>query len=214
MGRTGRAAPGGAELCDEATSTSDDRCAPAKAPQAPAALRHDIGDLEVSPGGQETLVGECLDASHPTLRGRVLVRWSAAGAAPIERWLPTLHRLPVRVGDRILLTHPSNGPEPVVIGVIDGFADRPVEPLATKAALELEPDEALQVTDRRGTPLLELCHTAGGPKVRLLSDDVDLEVVGDLRVRARRIAMHADEGELELDARDDVVVRGENIHLN
>ena len=82
------------------------------------------------------------------------------------------------------------------------------------AALALGPDEAVHVTTSDGAPLLELSHTEAGLVVRLLSDDVDVEVAGELRVRARRIDLKAEQGELKLEARDDVIVQGENINLN
>jgi hypothetical protein len=70
----------------------------------------------------ETVVGECLDTRHPSLAGRVLVHWSLYTGPGGSAWLPTLHGIPVCAGDRVLLTQPSNAPEPIVLGVIDGFA--------------------------------------------------------------------------------------------
>ena len=70
----------------------------------------------------ETVVGECLDARHPSLAGRVLVHWSLYTGPGGSAWLPTLHGIPVCAGDRVLVTQPSNAPEPIVVGVIDGFA--------------------------------------------------------------------------------------------
>jgi hypothetical protein len=72
----------------------------------------------------ETVVGECLDVGNPSLVGRVLVRWSLYIGPGGSAWLPTLHGVPVRAGDRVLVTQPSNVPEPVVVGVIDGIASR------------------------------------------------------------------------------------------
>jgi hypothetical protein len=53
------------------------------------------------------------------------VHWSLCAGAGGSAWLPTLHGIPVREGDRVLVTQPSNAPEPVVVGVIDGFAPLP-----------------------------------------------------------------------------------------
>src|SRR5512145_1294824 len=38
-------------------------------------------------------VGECVDASHPTLTGRVLARFAAPNGTTRELWMPTLHGL-------------------------------------------------------------------------------------------------------------------------
>jgi hypothetical protein len=50
--------------------------------------------------------------------------------------------------------------------------------------------------------------------VRLLDGDVNLEVAGGLRIDAQRIELHARRGAVEVSASDDVVVRGETVHLN
>src|SRR5690606_32552582 len=74
------------------------------------------------PARPETLVGEVIDTQHPTLRGRVRVRWTDLEGQTFEKWLPALHGMSVRSHDRVLLTRASNWPEHVVTGVIDGFA--------------------------------------------------------------------------------------------
>jgi hypothetical protein len=50
--------------------------------------------------------------------------------------------------------------------------------------------------------------------VRLLTPDAQIELAGSLSISAREIEFRAREGELKLQARDDVTVRGELIHLN
>src|SRR5690348_3485617 len=74
------------------------------------------------------LIGECVDARHPSLQGRVLVKFTISGHEQ-TRWLAKLQGLPVRVGDRVLMLCPGNsfdhGPEWIVTGVVDGFATRP-----------------------------------------------------------------------------------------
>ncbi len=167
-----------------------------------------------SSGRTELLVGEVVDARHPTLRGRVRVRWQDLEGQTFEKWLPTLQGLPVRVGDRVVLSRAINWPEAIVTGVVDGFAARPEAPRETKAAVELLRDEAVRVQSADGTPLLELFQGEQGPVVRLLSEDVDLELSGSLRVRAESIEIEATKGQARIKASDDVVVRGEVIHLN
>src|SRR5690606_19084982 len=74
----------------------------------------------VPSGRTESLVGEVVDVKHPTLYGRVRVRWQDLEGQTFEKWLPTLQGLPVRVADRVLLMRAANWPEQVVTGVIDG----------------------------------------------------------------------------------------------
>lgn len=173
--------------------------------------------MSESPGSLlpgESVIGACLDARHPSLLGRVLVQWSAPSGAETSAWLPALHGLVVRDGDRVLLTRPSNAPEPIVVGVVDGFAARPEARRETAAQLELRADEALRVTSTDGTPLVEVFHRDGGPVVRLLAGEVSLDLPGDLHLSARSVALIARGGEMKISARDDVIVVGETINLN
>lgn len=162
----------------------------------------------------ETIVAMCIDATHPSLAGRVLVRWSGPGGSKTSAWIPTLHGLAVREGDRVLITQPSNAPEPVVLGVVDGFAARPEPARTTAASVELHRDEAVRVAAADGTPLVELFQGDGGPVVRFLTQDVSVELPGSLRLSAKSVELVAREGELKMTARDDVVVEGETINLN
>lgn len=160
------------------------------------------------------LVAECIDARHPTLVGRVLCRIATPSGAPAERWIPTLMHLPVREGDRVLLARPANHAEPVVVGVLDGFTPRP-EPARSPAAVRtLARDETVRFESARGEPLVEIAPGQTGPVVRLLSADVEVESPGAVRLRATSIAIEATQGEVRVQASDDVVVQGEAIHLN
>lgn len=170
--------------------------------------------LQRLPGVTDSLVGEVTDDRHPSLRGRVRVRWSDLEGQIFEKWLPTLHGLPVRVSDRVLLTQPSNWPEYVVTGVIDGFARRPDVDREERASLELKRDEVLRVRSQSGEDLLELFDGESGPVVRLLTPDVDIDLPGKLRVRASSIELEAKRGQVRITASDDVIVRGETVHLN
>lgn len=162
----------------------------------------------------ESFVGECLDTHHPTLAGRALIRWVDALGAVSERWLPTLHGLAIRRTDRVLAQHPSNWPEPIVTGVIDGYAQRPEVPRAAVATIALKSDEAILVTTADGAPLLELRGTDQGPVARLLTTTADLEAPGDLKLTARSIELNATGGSVTINASDDVTVKGESIRLN
>jgi hypothetical protein len=70
------------------------------------------------------------------------------------------------------------------------------------------------ITAADGKPLIELAASDAGPVVRLLQPDIDVEVPGKLRVSAASIELVATRGEVKVEAADDVVVRGENVHLN
>lgn len=160
------------------------------------------------------LVGSCVDDRHPTLNGRVLVRWDTTNGEACESWLPTLQGLTIRVADRVLLQHPANWPEAVVVGVVDGFAARPARDHTRGPVLSLSRDEGLHVVGVDGTELLEVYQGESGPVVRLLSDDVNLELPGKLSIDAKSIELNARAGGVTIKAKDDVIVRGEMIELN
>jgi hypothetical protein len=171
-------------------------------------------ELATSPAATEILVGEVVDTKHPTLRGRVRVRWSDRAGQTFEKWLPALMNLPVRVSDRVMLTRAGNWPERVVTGVIDGFTNRPELARDTAAAIALERDEATRVRSAAGDDLVEIFEDERGPVIRLLSKDVDLDIEGRLRISAKSIELEAKQGQARIKASDDVVVNGEVIHLN
>lgn len=175
--------------------------------------RRDVAEVAARAGGG-LLVGECVNATHPTLRGRVRVRIEDETGESAERWLPTLYRLPVREADRVLVARAANWDEPVVIGVIDGFARRPEVPAREGASLTLAADECLRVRSQDGAELVEIRQEEEGPVVRLLEPGVDVEVPGAFRVRADAIRLEARKGAVEVEATDDVIVRGEIVRLN
>ncbi len=162
---------------------------------------------------ESPFVGEVVDVRHPTLAGRALVGWLTARGERRDRWLPCLHGLAVRAADRVLVTRASNWAEPLVTGVIDGFASR-VEPELSGPSLALLPDERLRITDAAGRALVDVVPTDAGPIVKLLASDVNIELEGKLRVSAREVELLATGGAVRVEARDDVVLRGETIQLN
>ncbi len=174
-------------------------------------------DLAVAPAPSASVappcMGECVDDRHPTLQGRVRVLWTDASGERRDRWVPTLHGVAVREGDRVLLVAMAHEAEPVVTGVIDGFASRPAAE-ARGPVLSLSPGESLRVLASDGAPLVELRQSPDGPVVRLLSMDASIELPGRLRLSADAIALHARRGGVEVTATDDVSVQGEVIRLN
>ncbi len=161
----------------------------------------------------ESFVGECEKTRHPTLNGRIFVSWEE-GQDCKRAWLPTLHALSVRKCDRVLLQWPANWPEPIVVGVIDGFAARPEVQPSVAATLEVQRDESVRIHAVDGTGLIEIRVAESGPVVRILSRDVDIEFSGALNITADQIALRAQRGPVQIDATDDVVIRGETIQLN
>ena len=112
---------------------------------------------------------------------------TARGARRVQ-WLPCLQTLSVRRRDRVLVVQPSNWAEPIVTGVVDGFARRP-EAERSGPALTLLHDERLRVADAGGNPLLDIIPTEEGPVVKLLGADVNLELRGKLRIRAEELEL-------------------------
>lgn len=205
-------APGLVDLIAAATSmpSGSAQSSPALAPVG-AGRNMEPASSPGAGAGSVALVGTCINDRHPSLAGRVLVRF-AAGAGERDLWLATLAHLPVRCEDRVLLLQPGNWPEPLVVGVIDGLRERAAEANAA-AVLILKNDETLEIRDQDGAPLLGVVPTPGGPVLRLARADQRLEVGGRLTVAADAIEFTA-RGEVTLSAGGDVVVNGEEIKLN
>lgn len=178
------------------------------------ALEALVDDDRASETTSAPFVADCVDDRHPTLASRVLARWSAADGQTQEAWVPVLHGLTVRSGDRLLLVRPRNWAESIVVGVVDGYRRRPPTSANGGLVSSLRRDERIRIETEDGTPLVEVAPGEQGPVVRLLSSDVDLDVPGRLRVRAAAIELEARSGELRASASGDVVIDGELIHLN
>lgn len=186
-------------------------------PRGATTVTLDDLDLAVSPARSAAVsppcMGECVDGRHPTLQGRVRVRWTDAAGGRRDRWVPTLQGVAVREGDRVLLVAMAHEDEPVVTGVIDGFAARPAAE-ERGPVLSLAQGESLRVLGSDGAPLVELRQSPDGPVVRLLSEGASIELPGKLRLSADAIALHARRGGVEVTATDDVSVQGEAVRLN
>lgn len=162
-----------------------------------------------------TSVGVCVEGEHSPLRGRSRIRWRDARGARHEASVPRLRGLHLNRGDRVLLSHPSNHDEPIIVGVLDGLGRRTAEPLADDGPLvRLGSGEALRVAATDGTPILEVKGTDTGPEVRLLTQAAGVDVPGTFRVRADEIELEARTGEVRVSAAGDVKVAGEVVRLN
>lgn len=179
-------------------------------------LVDDLADTRGRPptvGAPVTAVGLCLDDRHPTLPGRVQVRIESRGETT-QAWIPSLAHVVVRTGDRVLVQVVDNWPEPIVIGVLDGYAPIERAPAREASSLSLRPDECVTIRDDRDRPLLEVRCGPQGPELRLAQPDIALEVPGRLSMRAGAITLESTAGDIEIDATGDVRVRGELIELN
>jgi hypothetical protein len=163
--------------------------------------------------GGRSFVGSVLAERHPVLLGRVLVRYDRDDV-PRDAWLPVMRGIAARFGDTVLLADPANWCEPLVVGIIDGFSEEQTRPPIVGHRLELRDDEVVEVCDSWGRPLLHIRDGADGPVLSLARADVDLEIAGRLRIRADSLELAALRGAVAIDASDDVVIRGELIHLN
>ncbi|MBW2456184.1 MAG: hypothetical protein JRI68_16820 [Deltaproteobacteria bacterium] len=195
----------------------EDNPAPA---ESVSVTESDVDLLDLEPSSNLPLastgpwVARCVDPRHPSLIGRICCEIESPGTETVQRWVPTLHGLTVRTGDQVLLSKPANWLEPIVVGVLDGFARRPEQPRTAAAKLVVERDESVLVESQDGQPLVEIRQTDDGPVARLLHEDVHLELRGELRISAKAIALAAREGEARIDAAGDVIVAGETIQLN
>lgn len=172
-------------------------------------------DSTAPPHPGASLVAVCVDDRHPDLVGRVKVAWRPSPESDeVERWVPALQTTVVRTGDRVLLLHPGNGEEPVIVGVVDGFRRRAEPEPSQRPTVELPDDEALRVVDRAGRPLVEIRTGPDGAELRLIDENVSLKVGGRFRIEAGAIEMRAVEGGIDVDASDDVQIRGEVVKLN
>jgi len=160
------------------------------------------------------LIGECVEAEHPTLTGRAKISWAGERGARDERWLPLVQGVVLRRGDRVLIQRPANFDDPLVTGVVDGLRQRERYEAPDGPSLRLKGDQGLTVTGQNGAPLLSVYEGSSGPVVRLLSKDLEIEVEGRLRMSAEDIDLVARKGSVGLKASDDVVVKGEMVKLN
>jgi len=201
---------------EQAARPVGDICGAADTDTERSVLRQLLTNEQHSPvaatGLDSTIVmGECTDERHPSLYGRVRVCWQQNGRQ--EAWLPSLHQLSIRAGDRVLIASPENALEPVVIGVVDGSRTRAPQ-ARSGPALSLQRDESLLVCTREGQELLEVYYEESGPVLKLLNRDVDIEMDGDLRISADSIGLLARRGEAQVTASGDVVINGETVRVN
>jgi hypothetical protein len=158
-------------------------------------------------------VGMCIDEQHPHLQGRIKIRVSMP-STPEELWVPCLVGLSVREGDRVLLQQAQNHSELIVVGVVDGYKRRPEIPLVPAASIQLKPDEMIHVVSQDQQSVVQVFSSDDGVTVRLGQSNIELELPGKLRMKAHQIELIASQGNVDIEASQDVNVQGEMIHLN
>lgn len=173
----------------------------------------DLDAIGASPEIAPMEVGVCMNEAHPTLAGRVLVRFERdCGTA--EQWLPCLLQIRPREGDRVLVVRAAGSPEAIVAGVVDGYRRR-VEPEVRAANVRaIKDDESIRIEAADGRGLVEVRASDGGCVVTLLAPDATLSGQGSLAIEADDVAIRARQGAVTISAADDVDVRGEHINLN
>ena len=171
-------------------------------------------EVAVAQRVDDSFVAECTDTRHPTLPGRVQIAWEDEPGRRHTLWVPVLAHSSPRVRDRVLVLRPRSFPEPLVVGVIDGFASCSEPPSQGAVVLQVQRDEKVQIVAENGAPLLEVTRDDQGPVVRLMNAATRLELPGHLQITADEIVLRARQGKVEIGAKDDVIVTGEKIRLN
>jgi hypothetical protein len=175
-------------------------------------------ELERSPQDQPTgtllVVGDVLDTHHPTLAGRVLVRWLDDKVVPQEDWLEPERHLSLVKGDRVLVTRPAGWREWIVTGALGRRPAAAAPAAPATQTLRLGPGEGLLVEGHDGAPLVTLHQGPQGPRLEVSSDSLEISARQTLRLSAHTIELISSDGGLELRTDGDAVVRGRFIRLN
>ncbi|AZD22385.1 hypothetical protein [Pseudomonas chlororaphis] len=176
-------------------------------------------ELEATPSPiserPRSLLGEVIDTHHPELPGYVFVRWSA-GSEQVARWLECVRTVVPQRGDRVLLEQPANWPEALVVATLEPPYPGAIQPPPSEASqtVTVPSGQCVRIADARGNPLIEVQGSSRGPVVRLIGDDVDLQVDGKLRLRAEAIELRGGRGGVDIRTDAETVVRGRFIRLN
>lgn len=172
--------------------------------------------VQGAPAASGSIIGEVVDTHHPDLGGFVCVRWTAETGEFSERWLRRVRGPMPRKGDRVLLEQPLNWPEKLVTAVLDDPSCG--EPVADNAeagrTLELQSEQCLRIMDAHRNPVVEIYSSSQGPVVRLMNENVNLEIPGKLRFQADTIELEAGRGGVDIRTDADTVVRSRFIRLN
>ena len=172
--------------------------------------------IQQAPTVSSSIVGEVIDTHHPDLGGFVCVRWMTQTGESSERWLRRVRGPMPRKGDRVLLEQPLNWPEKLITAVLeDPSCGKPVvDNIETAQKLELQPNQCVSIMDAHRNPVVEIYSSSQGPVVRLMNENVNLEIPGKLRFQADTIELEAGRGGVDIRTDADTVVRSRFIRLN
>jgi len=172
----------------------------------------DIKDIDLPVG--TTLLATVTEETNPALPARVRVCWEDENGAERSMWVARLQGLVPRLDDRVIVTFPGNGAEPVVTGVLDSLASTPDPRRTGGPNLTLKQDERLQISGPDGKPWLEVEAHPEGPRLRFLVSPEGLDLPGTVKISGDAVELKARKGEIRLDASGDVRVVGEIVRLN
>ncbi len=162
----------------------------------------------------DTILATIVEEAHPALPARVRVSWKDGDGAERAMWVAKLQGLVPRREDRVIVTFPNNGAEPVVTGVVDSLSPKPDPRRNQGPNLVLKEDERLQIAGPDGKAWLEVEAHPEGPRLRFLVPPEGLELPGTVKITGDAVELKARRGEVRLDASGDVCVSGEIVRLN
>ena len=170
-------------------------------------------------GTARPIVGVLINDRDPDSQSRLLVRWETDGNIK-QQWLSPIRGLRCEKGDKVLVQLLQDGEPPVVTGAIDtGGSEEQTEKDDTRlsskrSAVVLSNGASLTVHSKSGQPLVEISQSESGPTLRILNDDLFVDLPGRLSLSAEHIKLTAKKGGVEITGDDDVIVVGKNIYLN
>ena len=172
----------------------------------------DIKDAALAVGS--TILATVAEEAQPALPGRVRVCWEDGDGAERSMWVARLQGLVPRLDDKVIVTFPNNGADPVVTGVVDSLASKPDLRRTEGPNLVLKEDERLQISGPDGKAWLEVEAHPEGPRLRFLVPPEGLDLPGTVKISGDAVELKARKGEIRLDASGDVRVMGEIVRLN
>lgn len=172
----------------------------------------DIKDAALAVGN--TILATVVEEAQPALPARVRVSWEDGDGAERSMWVAKLQGLVPRRDDRVIVTFPNNGAEPIVTGVVDSLAPKPDLRRTEGPNLVLKEDERLQISGPDGKAWLEVEAHPEGPRLRFLVPPEGLDLSGTVKISGDAVELKARNGEIRLDASGDVRIMGEIVRLN
>lgn len=173
---------------------------------------HGVKRTVQAPAATAVVAGDVLDTHHPSLPGRVLVRFFDDAALQHEDWLEAERHLTLVTGDRVLVTRPAGFPDWIVTGAI-GRRTQPAA-RAPGQVLRLGPGESLTIQAHDGSALITLHQGPEGPRLEVSQENLEISAKQKLRLSAESIELVSREGGLELRSEGEAIMRASVIRLN